>query len=240
MDKSVKYYYDLHCHTSECSACSRISAKEIVEYHSKAGYNGLVFTDHCGRGNTCVDRTMPWEKQVDCFYNAYLSAKPLADSLGINLMFGLEYSQGRGKECLLYGIDKDVLLQMDGERFNKGDLEHICNIVHKNGGLVIAAHPFRTRDYIENPDEPPELNLVDGAEQINAGDRQEDDIKNLAYAKNHPLIIHTAGSDRHSPIEGLIAGMAFDRKISDIKDLVKALKNREGKPFCKGKLELED
>ena len=44
----AKYKFELHCHTAECSRCSRISCEEIIERYITEGYSGIVITDHYG------------------------------------------------------------------------------------------------------------------------------------------------------------------------------------------------
>ena len=41
--------YDTHVHTSETSICGKVDAKTLVRLYKKAGYTGVVITDHYSR-----------------------------------------------------------------------------------------------------------------------------------------------------------------------------------------------
>ena len=58
------YLYETHCHCSQCSACAHSTSQELVLAYHKAGYAGVVFTDHFITGNTAVDRNLPWEDKM--------------------------------------------------------------------------------------------------------------------------------------------------------------------------------
>ena len=42
--------FDMHIHTSESSPCGQICGDKVVEYYKKAGYDGIVITDHFTNG----------------------------------------------------------------------------------------------------------------------------------------------------------------------------------------------
>ena len=39
------YYYDLHCHTAEGSACADFPVREMVRFYKERGYDGFVLAD---------------------------------------------------------------------------------------------------------------------------------------------------------------------------------------------------
>ena len=105
-------------------------------------------------------------------------------------------------------------------------------MIHKAGGMVIQAHPFRKEDYI------PEVRLFpeysDGAECINATHSchlstshncSEWDTMAVDYARAHRLPM-TAGSDIHSTrLFG--GGVAFKRRLSSVADYCHAILSGE-------------
>ena len=157
------YRYETHCHCSQCSACSRSTAQELVRAYHAAGYAGLVLTDHFIYGNTAVDRSLPWADQMQCFYNAYLEAKAAAEGLDFDVIFGIEHAHGGGQEVLVYGIDLDFLLSHS--EIETASLEDFSSLVHAAGGILIQAHPYRYGGW----EVPVRLDLVDGIEVYNAG-----------------------------------------------------------------------
>ena len=70
----------------------------------------MVFTNHFLRGNTAVNRRLPWAEKVRAYYDAYLRAVRWAEGKEFSVFFGLEHHYGGGKEVLTYGIDLDFLL----------------------------------------------------------------------------------------------------------------------------------
>ena len=95
------YRYETHMHSREGSACGKDSAADMVRAYHAAGYAGAVLTDHFIWGNTAIPRDLPWEERMQGYYDAYLSAKPLADELDFDLLFGIEHFYGIWKEILI-------------------------------------------------------------------------------------------------------------------------------------------
>jgi len=42
--------YEIHSHTSEVSACSNVTSKELVFNHKKNNFKGVCITDHYYKG----------------------------------------------------------------------------------------------------------------------------------------------------------------------------------------------
>lgn len=223
------YVYETHLHTNEASACAANNGKEMARACYEAGYTGIVVTNHFFYGNTNVDRTLSWKMWVEAFCKGYESAKKEGDKLGLQVFFGWE-SCYQGTEFLIYGLSKEWLLAHP--EIKDATIEEQYELVHRDGGMVIHAHPFRKEDYI------PEIRLfpewVDGAECVNAThacklskshNDPEFDVQARAYGEEYHLPM-TAGSDVHRT-ELLYGGMAFSRKLDGIKDYIKAVMERE-------------
>lgn len=216
------FLYETHSHSSDCSFCGRCSSREMVRAYHSLGFAGLVLTDHFVTGNSAVDPSLPWEEKMRRYYQAYEDACDEAKDLDFDVIFGIEHFYGDGKEVLVYGIDLDFLL--DNPDLDRISLEEFRDRVHAVGGILIHAHPYRRRGYI-NMDVAPRLDLVDGIEVYNAGDRAEDgDRLALAMAQNSGCLM-TAGSDFHRVQSRNFAraGVVFSRRVRDSLDFVDAL-----------------
>lgn len=227
------YRYETHCHGSQCSACSRSTTQELVRAYWVAGYAGLVLTDHFIFGNTAVDRGLPWDAQMRCYYNAYLDAREAAKDLDFDVIFGIEHAYGDGKEVLIYGIDLPFLLE--NPDIPALTLDEVVERVHAYGGIVIQAHPYRDRSYV-NMNVGPREDLVDGIEVYNAGNQPGEDKKALRLSTKKDYII-TSGGDVHrvgDPKLGM-AGITLPYRIHDEKELVAALKRRDHRFIVCGK-----
>ena len=230
------YLYETHLHTSESSACGLLSAAEMVRKFKDAGYTGIVVSDHFVGGNTTVDLSLPWEEVVEAFCKGYENAKAEGDKIGLQVFFAWE-SGFQGTEFLIYGLDKQWLLAHPEIR--GCTIEEQYAIVHRAGGLVIHAHPFREEPYIKEVRLFPEH--VDAVEGINAthSSVNSNSHKNpkwndmaMAYAEKYHLPV-TAGSDQHK--HALIGGgMIFARKMVNIRDLCDASRNREAMELLDG------
>ena len=219
------YLYETHCHSSDCSRCGRSTARELVRAYHAAGYAGMVLTDHFLTGNSAVDRSLPWDVKMRLYYKAYLDACDEAKPLDFDVIFGFEHHYGNGMEVLVYGIDLDFLLA--NPDLAEIPLEVFVERVHAAGGVVIHAHPYRQRVYID-ASAVPRLDIVDGIEVYNMGDRPADsDRKALARSREKACLV-TCGSDIHSIHNPRLgnAGLVFSRRIQSGKAFVDAL--REG------------
>lgn len=219
------YLYETHCHCSRCSACAVSTPGEIVRAYAAAGYAGLVLTDHFIWGNTCVDRSAPWERRMKSYYGAYLEARQAAEELDFDVIFGIEHQYGGGKEVLIYGVGLDFWLS--NPDVPSISLEELAARVHAEGGILIQAHPYRDRYYIDMSVQPRE-ELLDGVEVYNACSAPGEDLRALALASRHPEYILTSGGDIHSHTDRRIgqAGVVLERRVKDEKEFAEALKER--------------
>lgn len=225
------YVYETHLHTKEGSACGRSRGADMARACKEAGYTGIIVTDHFFYGNTAVDRDLPWSDWVEGYCRGYESAKEVGEKIGLQVFFGWEAGY-QGTEFLIYGLDKEWLLAHP--EIKDATVAEQFQLVHDGGGMVIHAHPFREDIYIPEVRLFPDL--VDGVEGINTAHLQRQgvtegmapyDVKALEYAAKYNLPL-TGGSDVHG-VELLGGGMAFNRKLEDIHDFIRAVKAREGK-----------
>lgn len=219
------YLYETHMHTSESSACARSTGEEMAKAARDAGYTGVIITNHNWYGNSCIDRSLPWEAWIEQFCTGYENARDWGEQHGLDVFFGYE-SCYRGTEFLIYGVDKQWLLAHP--EIKDASVLAQYHMIHEAGGMVIHAHPFREEYYI------PEVRLfpeaVDGVEGINAThsshlstghNKAEFDRLAVSYAREHNLPM-TAGSDVHTTrLFG--GGMAFKRKLHSIEDFCQAV-----------------
>lgn len=227
------YLYETHCHGSQCSLCSSSTSQELVRAYHKAGYAGMVLTDHFIWGNTSVDRSLPWAERMQRYYHAYLEAKEAAEQLDFDVIFGIEHAYGDGKELLVYGIELDFLLA--NPDIPDISVDELVQRVHAYGGIVIQAHPYRDRWYT-NLDVPPRSDLVDGIEIYNACNYPNEDVQALELALTGNYI-QTSGGDIHSAGDDRVgaAGILLPHRVRSGKELVEALKQNTHRLRIHGK-----
>ena len=219
----MSYLYETHMHTCQASACGRSTGKEHVGWYLDHGFTGIIVTDHFFGGNTCIPRKLPWEERVDLFFRGYEDALEEGQKAGLDVFFGLEQNYNFD-EYLIYGLTKEYMkAHPEMEHWTRRQqLEE----VHRAGGAVIQAHPFRIRDYMDKI-RVAEL-FADGIEAANAGNDPLDDARAFSYGRQKGLLM-TAGSDNHhSPApEGKLYGVLLEEKLTCIQDYVRILLERK-------------
>ena len=223
------YRYETHCHTSWCSGCAHNTPQEMAEAYYRAGYAGLIFTDHFLTGNTAIDRSLPWEEKVKAYYSVYEAGRAWAaqkkqdGGRDFHVLFGIEHHYGHGKEVLTYGIDLDFLLMHPN--IDRLPLEQYAPLVREYGGFLSMAHPFRRRGYIDM-DFMPQPEFLDGAEVYNYCNSELDNREAFELAGLYHLL-PTSGGDVHSDdFEGIgQSGLAFKVPITTNEELVRTLRS---------------
>ncbi len=211
-----KYLYEMHLHTKETSNCAHIPAKTAVEEYIKAGYDGIVVTDHLSPSTYMKygRELLPWSKKVDFFLRGYKAVKKAAAGR-IDVLLGMELrfrtSEG-DNDYLVYGINEEFLYKTP--KLLEMNIKSFYELAHKNGFLVFQAHPFRVGMKVTNP------KFLDGIEVFNGNPRHNssNDIA-VAWAKKYDLMV-SSGSDYHE-IEDLgSGGIWFNKELTDNKNLV--------------------
>ena len=206
------FRYETHLHTAEGSGCASASGAEQARRYKALGYDGIIVTDHFFNGNCAVTNFDSWEDRVNKFCKGYENAKEEGDKIGLKVFFGLEYSYF-GADLLTYGIDKDFLL---------------ADRVHKAGGVLVHAHPFREADwYIHEIKLLPKW--IDGVEVYNSGNGKEVYNQRAKWYAEQFGFAQTGGTDNHHlwVEDSRISGVATDEPINSIEDYIEFL--RDGK-----------
>ncbi len=229
------FKYELHLHTSGCSKCAHSTIKEMVLAYKQKGYTGAVVTNHFYRGSTAVDRKLPWEEFIKVYENDYLTGKALGEELDFDVIFGIEecYLPNIAKEVLIYGITP-AELKAEPE-FKNFTIEQISKFVHKNGGFLAAAHPFRVGPYNPEPTFIPDYRFFDGVE-LNATHENRNDLAR-EFAKKHNLKL-ISGTDLHDVTHPELgdAGIVTDVRVKDTKQLANLLHSGNYRLIVKGKI----
>ncbi len=221
-DFNSGFKLETHLHTSEASKCSDLSASDAVHMYKKAGYDGIIVTDHFMTGNTCIDKSLPWSAQVDLFFKGYENALEEGKKVGIRVFEGLEYSDF-GTDFIILGLSREFI--KSNPQMVYMTPEEFLPFFREAGAFIIQAHPFREASYIREVRSYAEF--VDAVEVINIGNRNslfDDKAYNLASKYNKLM---TAGSDcHHFGNEFFGAGILMNREPKDVEDLMVMLKDR--------------
>lgn len=230
------YRYETHMHTAEVSRCAVTGAAEMVSAFHQVGFAGVIVTDHFLTESPEDYEGLSWPEQVERFMLGYRLAEKAGKALGVQVFFGWEMtSHPRCEDYLVYGLDERFLLQHP--EIVTLPIEDFCTLARQSGGLIIRAHPYREAPYIASPAQiAPDL--IDGIEVNNGRSDDPDNFnpKAWAYARSHPALLRTAGTDIHDAAFAGVSGMVFPYPLRDIYHFVQALKDGDGLLIIDGQI----
>lgn len=218
------YKYQMHTHTVPCSACAYMTPAELIEGLHENGYQGCVMTNHFYRGNTGIDRELPWKEFVEQYVKDYEKCCLYAEKYDLDIIFGIEEGVGGSLEILCYGLTPQILY--DHPKLKGADVKTWYDVIREHDGICIQAHPFRERVYIPKPQMLP-LDCIDGIEVYNAANSVKNNEEAEHFAKQHPELILIAGADAHIKGDLLDGGIETKQRIHSGKDLVHILRTGE-------------
>jgi hypothetical protein len=191
--------FDLHMHTTRHSPDSVMDPRAMLMKAQEVGLDGIVITEH----------DWLWtEKELD---------ELRADAPGLVVLSGIEVTTRQG-HFLAYGVKNPFAV-------GRGiDVAELCREVHRQGGAVVAAHPFRWRQPFLDilADRKPDL---DGLELMTSN-MDEDCRRRAARVRNEKSLAGLGSSDAHHEAVLGICYTEFDATIRDNRDLVEAIRSR--------------
>ena len=191
---------DLHVHTTRYSPCSEMSPEELLTEAKTVGLDGVVITEH--------GRNWPEDDLAE-----------LGRRFDLVVLGGVEITTTAG-DVLVYGSCPDFTSIPTPDEL----------VAAAPGAFLAAAHPFRgfllfgfgDLDLEEAVGRPP-FPQVHGVEVANRKvTRQENEL--AGRAADHMGLVKIGGSDAHGTAEVGRSWSRFDERITNIDDLVKALK----------------
>ncbi len=213
------YLYEMHAHVKEVSTCAISDAQDLAKLYIDTEYTGIVITDHMN-ASTFIKKKLadaPWDKKVDHFLTGYNALKTaVGDKLTVILAMEINF-YNTPNDYLVYGVTEEFLR-------SNGDLmamnpEEFSELAHKNGILMVQAHPFRRGSEVMD------WKHLDGYEVFNGNPRHYS-CNPIAeeWAKYHNKTVVTSGSDFHQPEDAYHGGIYFEKKITTPQELVEELK----------------
>ena len=211
------FKYETHLHTFPVSACAKADVRETVEFYKRAGYDGIFITNHFVGANINLSiREEPYEKQLEFYFSDYHTAKRIGDEIGIKVFPGVELSY-KGADFLIYGLSEEWYYEHPEIMEMKKTDE--LTLMMEEGALVIQAHPFRERGYINHIRLFPRH--VHGVEVMNICNLPGENAMGELYAKHYELS-RFAGSDNHvaGNLKNL-AGMCSEAPVNSVEEFIR-------------------
>ena len=195
--------FDLHMHTTRHSPDSQMDPLVLIHRARAIGLDGIVITEH------------DWLWTEDELDELRAAAPELV------VLAGIEVSSRQG-HFLAYGV-KDPFAVPHGI-----DVAELCREVHRQGGAVVAAHPFRWRQPFLDilRDRKPDL---DGLELMTKN-MDADCRRQAAEVHKKRALAGLGSSDAHHEDELGFCFTEFAAPIRDLRDLVEAIRTRQATP----------
>jgi len=164
-------FLDIHVHTEEYSSDSDFPLRKILSSAKEMGLSGVCIVDH---------DTMA----------LYDQAETLSEESGLVVIVGMEYTCREG-HLLVFGTPELIKPQLP--------LGKAIKEIKSQGGVVIAAHPFRWDSLLMEEAMKEHVSELDGIEAFNGGSTTEENINAYKFAKKYELPVF-GGSDAHHEI----------------------------------------
>ena len=178
----------MHIHT-HFSPCSIIKIPQLLQRAKKVGIDGICITDH----NSIASKSV---------------LEKIADYSGLFVIVGVEYTTSYG-DFLVYGPVDYIPEKMDAKNLFKW--------VQEEGGVIIAAHPFRK----DRPVDPDVLHLAKIIESVNGRNNPAENALCKNWIKKHGNEVkEIGGSDAHTVEEIGQVVTVFKRNIYTMDDLI--------------------
>ncbi|MBJ6725161.1 phosphotransferase [Geomesophilobacter sediminis] len=196
---------EMHCHTAEHSACSRVSAVELVRKVHVKRLQGVVLTDH----------HYLWQEADLAELRRQAGVPP-----DFVILSGQETNVPVFGDVLIYGapvtIPRGTPLTVVRQEFP--DL------------VVVWAHPYRNGR--EPTDELLRSPLLNGVEIFNSNHTVQENSQGLQDWRRLQLVA-TSGTDTHAASYAATYPTVFDQPIRTIRELVQAVRSGQCRPYLK-------
>jgi predicted metal-dependent phosphoesterase TrpH len=198
--------FDLHMHTTRHSPDSQMDPFALLCRAKDIGLDGVVITEH------------DWLWTESELEELRLAATDLV------VLAGVEVSAREG-HFLAYGVRNPFAVPRG---IRAADL---CREVHQQGGVVVAAHPFRWGQRFDQilRDERPDL---DGLELM-TNNMDDDCRRRAADIQRQRRLAGLGSSDAHSEDVLGVCYTEFDTPIRTMPDLVWAIRERRSTAYAK-------
>jgi predicted metal-dependent phosphoesterase TrpH len=192
--------FDLHMHTTRHSPDSRMDPFAMCRRAEVTGLDGVVITEH------------------DWLWTEEELTELRREHPGLVILAGIEVSAREG-HFLVYGVSNPFALP------HGIGVSELCREVHRQGGAVVAAHPYRWRQPFDDilAQQRPEL---DGLELMT--NNMDEECRRRAAQINKRLGLCGLGSsDAHNEDVLGFCYTDFRAEIRDGADLVAAIRSRQ-------------
>ena len=214
--KQYPHKIELHCHTFPVSACSQISASDMVAIYKAEGYSGLTLTNHFYPFES--SSSAKYEAYVDEYIKGYELLREKGEQYGIKIYLGMEIRfEENQNDYLVYGIDEEFIRK--GVSRKMKTLKDFVSASKREDNLIIQAHPFRNGMVLADSE------LLDGIEVYNVHPKHNSRVGFAAKYAEEINGVFTCGTDFHHQGQGALSALLTREIPSDSFELARCIKN---------------
>lgn len=136
---------EMHAHSRGGSSCAQADVEEMLPIYKKAGYGGIVLTNHCCEASFALYPGETYFEKLEFYFSLYEKFRDAALKAGIKPFFGSEVRaydpEGYFSEYLLYGADQKFFT--DNPVLYTLTQKQLFALAQENGVFMAQSHPFR-------------------------------------------------------------------------------------------------
>ena len=225
---------ETHCHTLGGSGCATSPDEILIEDYLRAGYGGVVVTNHISQGCYEYHKGETYAEKVRFYYSLIENLTEKFKPYGVKVFWGSEIrvvpENGSvfGEEFTVYGItEKDMT---DSKPFFTYTQEELFRFAEKRGLFMYQTHPFRDGVICGNP------RFMHGAEKFNGHFHHNNhNDKAAKFCEEHGLI-GMSGTDYHHEHQPISAGIYLPENIYTNEQLTEYIFKNNFKTICNAAL----
>lgn len=215
---------DFHAHSKGISKCCKIDGKDMVLLTKNSGMDGVILTNHYDKSYLIDNDAIEFANR---YVNEYYYVKNHGENIDFKVFFGIEVTMAKHNNIhmLIYGVDPSFVVNNPALYDLK--IDQLSNLVHKNGGILVQAHPFR-----KGIDVLVDLKHLDGVE-VNCHPLYDNThVDKLSkIAKENGLLL-TCGGDFHNDTHRPTCGVYLSDSLKDCKEIITYLKKQKYIELC--------
>lgn len=217
---------ETHCHTLYGSWCGLADSKTIVNRYLDAGYGGVVITNHYYQSAFNNYKGDNKKEKLDFYFSLFEEVKREGEAKGLKVFLGSEIRVENKNDYLLFGFDRSLFY--DNKPLYEFNQKEIFDLAEKHGLFLAQAHPFRD-DGVEAVGDP---KYMHGVERFNGHYHHVNNNEKTARFCDENNLIGLSGTDFHTPIQPITAGIFVPDNIDNETQLVECLFNRNFTLYC--------
>jgi len=208
---------ETHCHTYLTSSCADNDDNDTIESYIKAGYGGIVATNHfCKSGYDHYFKGQTHSEKIKAFFDFIDEFKNKCRAKGLKCFWGAEIrSTVDGQEYMIIGLPKEVYFSEPC--IYTYSQKQLFELAERHGAFMYQTHPFRDGVKVGDP------KFLHGAEYFNGHYHHFNHNEKAEQFVTDNNLVGLSGTDFHHHGQPITAGIYIPEDVKDEKDYAKFL-----------------